>query len=120
MVTFFLICLGWVFFRADSINDACWILMHMATGWHLIFSGDGLSQIAQVFRIPLRELVLLGLAIVLLEAAYALHVVRSLIERAAAYPLWFRWVGYYFLLGGVLFSMLANLDGGHRFIYFQF
>ncbi|MGH2779787.1 MAG: MBOAT family O-acyltransferase, partial [Actinomycetota bacterium] len=33
LITFHLVCLGWVFFRADSIGSAFDVLARLVTGW---------------------------------------------------------------------------------------
>src|SRR5260221_2992396 len=37
LCTFSLICLSWVFFRANTLHDALYILSHMGTGWKEVF-----------------------------------------------------------------------------------
>ena len=42
--TFILVSLAWVFFRADSLYDAVYVITHLHTGWADIFAGNKLGS----------------------------------------------------------------------------
>lgn len=115
--TFVLVTVAWVFFRANSISDAGYVLTHAWT-----FRGD------DVFA-PFASGALLG-AQVEFWLAWALIGLLLLVERSAARagsftPRWtalspaLRWAAYYAAGAAVLFSGLYG-SGAQQFIYFQF
>ncbi len=105
LVTFHLVCAGWVFFRAESIRDALHIFASFAGPLDRPFV-DG-----SVFAHALPAVVLLLAVQVFQERQGS---VREHVERL---PVPLRWVGWYALLAGIA---LLGVDGGSQFIYFQF
>jgi D-alanyl-lipoteichoic acid acyltransferase DltB (MBOAT superfamily) len=107
--TFGLICVGWIFFRAQSLADAWYILTHLGMNWD--WSRIGTEQFL------LRQMpVALG-AIALLEMAQWLHGRRSLALRFAQLRQPLRWTAYASaVLGTVMFGVYRKTE----FIYFQF
>lgn len=108
LVVFHLVCVGWVFFRANTLADA----------WEILSS---------ICRDPLGTPFLdstalgygfLGIAVLLLVEVYQ-HVhpetrVRDLIQRQI---LAVRWA---VCLAGIFAIILGGVDSGTQFIYFQF
>lgn len=111
LVTFHLVALAWVFFRANTLGDALHVLGSLGSGINfesLAMKGLGL---------PREEIVLAGLSIAFMEF---IHVVQErgkmrkfLDEKHVA----FRWSVYIALIVAiVLFGIFEKRD----FIYFQF
>lgn len=101
-LTFAFVCLAWTFFRAESIGDACALLLRLGTGW------TGGSPIAMT---PLTAL----------RLAFALAAVWRLdlalpkpSDRAAA--------GAFFLIAACMLALLVQASAGveNSFIYFRF
>lgn len=119
-VTFALVCFAWVFFRANSMADAWYVITHLATGWQPDGSGLGtwLANVLSAVRLSTqRGVVIVGL-LLLLESVQALQArgsVRDLLNRR---PVWVRWPAYYALLAAIVF--LGAFNRGQQFIYFQF
>lgn len=116
LVTFSLVSLAWIFFRAQSISDAIYVLSHLFTGWGEIFNPDVLM------KMPLWDssrfewitgLVSIGV-LILVEWGERR---RSMVEIISAKPAWIRWPAYYFVLLSIL---LFGHFGTKQFIYFQF
>jgi len=126
LLTFSLVCLGWVFFRANNVTDALVVLGNMrdldlgfyagaieARNWNqllkpFIFDG-GLSQIDFLFSL------FLILSLLILEALHAKKDLFSLMDNL---PLPLRWALYPTALFVIL---LFSADAGtQNFIYFQF
>jgi hypothetical protein len=129
-VTFMLICLAWVFFRARNLTDAWTILSHMGLGFRealaaLPSSGVavGSEQLAAASRSIFltlgagKVLVCVFLILALLCVEY-FQAGGSLRVRLMAQPLWLRWAVYYALVYCTIF--LGAYDSGSQFIYFQF
>jgi hypothetical protein len=105
VITFHLVCLGWIFFRADDLTTS----MTIVTG---LFSSLGKAFL------PSSPVVhgLVGLAVLL-----AVQIVQERRGSAravvAGMPWPARWALWYALVFGIV---LFGVDGAGQFIYFQF
>lgn len=114
--TFALTCVAWVFFRANTLADAWYILTHAFQG---IWENGRLVGGYRVFQMGLGRddlLVALG-AIALMEIVHLLQRHRHIRHMLAERPLWLRWTIYYGLGLAVIFF---GIFGKQQFIYFQF
>jgi len=103
-VTFHLVCLSWVFFRSNTVQDSFHILTHLTTGWPRPF-----------LDVPTMAYGLLGLVVLL---AVQLLQTRGLVqETLARQVLPVRWGVCAFILFAIV---LLGVDGKTQFIYFQF
>jgi alginate O-acetyltransferase complex protein AlgI len=108
--TFHLVLLSWVFFRANSLNDALYIIRNIFTnieikgGYGLNFGGT-----YEVF-ITVAALLILFLVDFFREKGITTNYLRSR-------PIYLRWALYYIL---VLSILLFGEFGITEFIYFQF
>lgn len=113
LLTFAIVCVGWVFFRANTLADAWYILGRIA--------GDALKP--ETFFIGLSRLqnqpggnfILLALVLFL-----AVEWVQRRRPHPLELPRWpgaARWAAYFALSLAILF---AGTYGGGQFIYFQF
>jgi D-alanyl-lipoteichoic acid acyltransferase DltB (MBOAT superfamily) len=110
LLTFHLIAAAWIFFRADSVNDALVILRKI---------GTNLVEIAALIpRYPFTSDHFTGLAlIVLLIAIEILDERRSIWKRLAEVPVVVRWGIYY---AGIFTLLLIGRWQAREFIYMQF
>ncbi|MCO4764544.1 MAG: MBOAT family protein [Myxococcales bacterium] len=104
-VTFHLVCLSWVFFRAGTLDQALSILSRA-----LQFTGS-LMMSPQTMAHGV-----LGVAALLLVEV-AVERYPAIGERFRMAPTPLRWAGYYALIAAVV---LAGVEGSSQFIYFQF
>ena len=122
--TFALTCFAWIFFRANSVDDAFFIaggipegitqivrsvLSFDLVGIELIVRGLGLSQ---------RELLIAIGAIGAMECVHIMQRRPDLRGRMASWPRPVRWALYYAAVAGTLF--FGSFNQGQQFIYFQF
>ncbi len=107
--TFALTCIGWVFFRAQSLGDAWYIVTHLASGWD--FARIGTENFL------MRQMPLAIAGILLLETIQVLQGRVSFSKLIGAMPLVPRW-GIYasFVIGLIMFGVFRQT----HFIYFQF
>lgn len=115
MLTFSFACFAWIFFRANSISDALYILSHLFTGW-----GSLAIQALQAtpYFGPLKFHLVVGVASVgILLLVHRLqgdnHFDQWLSERRIG----LRWAVYYSMVVAIL--LFGNF-GTKEFIYFQF
>jgi alginate O-acetyltransferase complex protein AlgI len=111
LFTFILVAFAWIFFRANTISDAFYIVSHLFTGWS--------STPVQALSFPVApfELVVAMGSIVILETAHLMQGHGSIREIMAQKPVWLRWGLYY---GAIVAILLFGNFGSKQFIYFQF
>jgi alginate O-acetyltransferase complex protein AlgI len=122
LTTFSLVCIAWVFFRANTLTDAWYILTHMFTGlsesvaaltygvgahWKLLY----LNQVKEMFYLSVFFVALL----VLIE--FANTTMPSLRRRLDRLPVPLK-VAFYGFAGACIF--LFGSFSETQFIYFQF
>lgn len=118
LLTFILVMIAWIFFRANSMTDAVYVLTHL-----LDFSA-GVGDITAPFVEhgilgANREFALsIGLIILLLAADW-LDQQRGLLATVAGQHLVIRWALYYLLGAAILFSFVYGAST-QEFIYFRF
>ena len=128
--TFTLVCFAWIFFRANTLADAAYIVTHLCSG----FGSTSLSTLAEQLFTTLganlqlkivlphltgwHVLVLVVAQILLLETIQTLrHRGVNLHQLVTGLPLWLRWGGYYTMAANIL---LFGVFEQSAFIYFQF
>jgi len=115
LITFVFVSFAWIFFRANSLADAQYIVSHLLVfdstqDIFAPFSGALLSVKMEFYL----SLILIGFLIV-----FDMFDSRLTLPRIfARTPLIFRWGLYYVFIAAVLFSGLYG--AGAQFIYFQF
>lgn len=122
-VTYVLVNLGWVFFRAQNLTDACGILREM-----LSFRDLGLerllSDIAELSGFGLVELwVVAGSFVVLFAVDLVIYLRGSLedvMHRLLSSILCLRWLVYLFLIFSIVVFGVYGTGDVKDFIYFQF
>jgi len=116
LVTFSLVTLAWIFFRADSNSDALHILSHLLRGWQDVFQTDFLvkNSVWSTFKFEWITGVA-SIGVLILVEAGTRH--GNIVEMISARPIWIRWSAYYFILLSIL---LFGSFGTKQFIYFQF
>jgi alginate O-acetyltransferase complex protein AlgI len=112
-LTFALVTFAWIFFRANSLSDAVYIVRHLFTNLQFTLSGYGSIMPGGAFQIAIAFV-----AILLMESVHWLQMttgsVRLLLRRQ---PIWLRWSAYYAL---VFLIIMFGKFGFVEFIYFQF
>jgi alginate O-acetyltransferase complex protein AlgI len=113
VLTFHLVCLGWVFFRADSIHHALALLARLPVTYPL----GSIEELARIGPEPpsvlLVDLAILAASVFVVEVRDAARRLPSLSSLPA--PL--RWLGWSLLLVWVL---LTAVQSHTPFLYFQF
>jgi D-alanyl-lipoteichoic acid acyltransferase DltB (MBOAT superfamily) len=104
-ITFHLVCLGWIFFRARTLGEALSILSGITSGWGTLFVD------ASVF---LHGALGVG-ALLVVQIVQARQ--GSSPSIVGALPIGARWALWYALVFAIV---LLGVEGGSQFIYFQF
>ena len=120
LITFSLTCFAWVFFRAESITDAVYIITHMFTGLEKIplYLSD-VDYFKQYLALGQRkwEFLLAVLSIVALETVHLIQRKNRLREFIKSKPVYIRWSIYY---GTIMVILIFGVFSNQKFIYFQF
>jgi alginate O-acetyltransferase complex protein AlgI len=112
VITFVLVCFSWVFFRANNLSDAVYVITHLFRGWNVTT-----VQVAE-FSSAVRLAVLVALAaIIFMETVEWLQRTKNLEFKFLQQPVWLRWASYYAL---VMCILLFGNFSQQQFIYFQF
>jgi D-alanyl-lipoteichoic acid acyltransferase DltB (MBOAT superfamily) len=114
LITFSLVCLAWIFFRANSIADAFLVLRNLAP---LTNFADLNAPWATVVSNPDQEMALSIALIILLELVHLAQEQQWIAANLWQRPLWLRWVAY---LALALAIMNLGITEEVPFIYVQF
>lgn len=109
-ITFILVCFGWIFFRANSLSDAIYVINHM-------FVGLGSSAAITTLGLDRFQLIIAFSSIGLMELVHLIQEKRSIRKLVSTKAIWIRWSLYYIL---ILWILLFGAFGSQEFIYFQF
>lgn len=106
--TFHLVTFAWIFFRANSVQDAFYIVSRLF---------DFRLQTSFDIGLGISDLIIAVIAIWLMEFVHLIQREGSVRQIVAARPIWVRWPVYYAL---VLIILMFGKFGVKEFIYFQF
>jgi len=113
ILTFLLVSVAWIFFRAETISQAIYMIRQIASGWSNLFTSDILAPLSSV-----RFELLVGVgSVIFLILVHILHGKGNIGAMLARKPMWARWLVYYAGILSILF--FGNLQTS-KFIYFQF
>jgi hypothetical protein len=116
VITFQLVSLAWLFFRATSMDQALAMLARLGDG--ALFARPEATDVSRLFSATRDgHLLIGGLLIALMLAVEWLASRRDADQRWASAPVWLRWPAYYALI--VVILWMGDL-GSRSFIYFQF
>lgn len=114
---FMLVTIGWIFFRAGSLEQARGILAKIAAGIPDMVRLDGIISAVSTWRLSGFELVLAIVALAAMEVVHFMQRTSSIIPRLRRHPAWLRWTMVYALLSAIyFFGIFDEIE----FIYFQF
>ncbi|MGB8397388.1 MBOAT family O-acyltransferase [Bradyrhizobium sp.] len=110
LLTFHLIAISWIFFRARSVNDALTVISKIGTNL--------LELPSLIVQYPFTSEHGFGLGLIaVLLAVETLDERRPIAQRLAAAPLVLRWGSYYLVIFGLL---ILGRWQAREFIYMQF
>jgi len=109
IITFHLVLFSWIFFRANSVNEAFYIISHLFSGLEF--------KISYGLTFGITDFVIAIGSILLLEFIHLLQRHWRIRHSLSGKPIWFRWAIYYAIVFGIL---ILGKFGSQEFIYFQF
>ena len=117
-ITFILVAFAWIFFRANNLDDAIYIISNLFVNYNEILN---LSELRTQFRglgLFQEDLIKCFLLILALFLYSSYERSGNVWEKLQQKPKWIRWSIYYILVYGILF--IAPHSNVNNFIYFQF
>lgn len=117
LVTFMLVCVTYIFFRANSIGDALFALSHCLNGIVTPLTGEA-GFAAQLLDVSEAWLLLTVMMLLLLLLFDWMNEKHDMIQIVSSWPVAVRWTVYI----GFMFMLLIMIPKvlGMPFIYFQF
>ncbi len=118
VLTFILADLAWVFFRANNIHDAFYIIGKFSAIPGELLQTISTHKIGHLKLPGLYNMLIPGfLAIIFLEIAHIIHSKLNLEQTFEQRSVMFRWSMYF---GGQALLFFFGIYEKHQFIYFQF
>ena len=116
--TFILVSFAWIFFRANTIDDALYIVTHLTDGIENITNIQYLYDISNGFALSGFEIILLTFSILFLIFIELITYKNDICKAVNKLPFIFRFSFYYIIAAIIL--MTGVFGNGGEFIYFQF
>lgn len=116
LTTFGMVTFAWIFFRANSLADAGYIVTRMFSGWSKTLSVQGLVD-AVHFGLLKKELAVAAVSVLFLLLVHLLRKKDTFEQWLIKQPPAARWTFY---LGLVLWILTFGESGAGSFIYFNF
>ncbi|MCR5625924.1 MAG: MBOAT family protein [Lachnospiraceae bacterium] len=118
LITFIFVTIFWIFFRADSISDALFIVTHLHNGVVLHFA-DAWIKLLNDMGLTTFGVVKLVAALCVLTVFDYFSLKHDLFREAKRLPVVIRWIIY---VGLTTLIIVSQLYGGTKqtFIYFNF
>jgi len=118
LLTFLLATFAWIFFRANTVQDAFYVVRNLFTGWKNVLTMDYLQKFNAVIGVDKSVLILGILLIAGLGVINRIQEKYGSIRELIATRHWMiRW-GIYYGFAFALLLLRTNTD--KQFIYFQF
>ena len=123
---FALICFAWIFFRANTLWDALYIVNHLFVGVgplltslvHSTSPGQLKNVLTPVWMGQSSSKFIIAIAaIIFLEIIHSIQRHKTIRHMLAEKPWYVRWAAYYGIIMGILYFGVFN---DSPFIYFQF
>lgn len=119
-ITFFLVNVAWIFFRANSLADAMYIVSHLLTGWKTLVGPEAfiiLQRSLEAVNIYVIDVQVISLVLLALVTIDLLQAKGNFADWLDKHRTVFRWSVYYALVLGIFF---LGVYGEKEFIYFVF
>ena len=116
LITFFLVTIAWIFFRANTVPDAFYMIRKLPSAL-----GEFIGVLKHTFTLAMpiaNARVLMCVAVVLImELIHSIQKKRSLNTLLQNQPRYIRWCVYYVFVFAVIYLGIFH---NRQFIYFQF
>lgn len=118
LITFILVAFAWIFFRANTINDAYYIITNLFTGINNWTNIQYLYDVITSLGLSLFEIEIAVFTILLLVFIEIIEYKKSIHKILMKAPFIIRFIFYYFIV--LIIFTLGVYNNAGEFIYFQF
>ncbi len=115
-ITFILLCFTWIFFRANTIQDAFWVIYKLF--WDASRPLNYLKTAAICLNMSYLSMIGMFLSVVVLGIYDCISLKQDVIKLVSRQKCFVRWPIYVLLL--VVIALFSNKGIATEFIYFQF
>lgn len=116
--TFSLVTFSWIFFRANTLKDALYIITHTFTNMESYITFNGIFQALDSLGVGQFQFLFTIFSIIIMEIFHLKLRTKKIQDILKTRPIYIRWSVYYMLmLWIIMFGVFGN---GPEFIYFQF
>ena len=112
-----MVSFAWIFFRANSINDAFYIVRHLFTDLGKATNFTYLVNSISVMGLTKFQLLVAAGGVALIEAVHLVERKGSVWDWLSSKPVLARWTAYSILLTATFWLAFSE---NNEFIYFQF
>lgn len=116
-ITFGLVSFSWIFFRAQNMQEAFYIVSNLFNNLSNVLSLGGLKASISGFGFDRYDYLIAIISILIMEIVQKLQRNESVSELFTKQKMWIRWPAYYALVFAII---LFGVFGQSDFIYFQF
>ncbi|MFH1379848.1 MAG: MBOAT family O-acyltransferase [bacterium] len=115
-LTFTTVCFAWIFFRAESISDAWYIITHLNFGFNEFIQEDFIKHMIYLNQLSSEFWIAISLIVFLISTQF-IEYKTDIVDFISNKSFWFRWVVYI-----AVSLMVMNIGITHEipFVYFQF
>jgi len=117
-ITFLLAVFAWIFFRANNITDAIYVITHLFTDIEDYTNFAVMKLKLRGLGVGMNDLLISFGLIIFMELFNLYERGGDVWLKLKSKPKWLRWSVYYIIMFGILF--LAPYSKVSNFIYFQF
>ncbi len=116
--TFSLVTFSWIFFRANTLKDALYIITHTFSNMESYTTFSGIYQALDALNAGKVGFIITLLSIGIMEVFHLRSRTKKIPEILKRRPIYLRWCVYYSLMLWII--MFGVFEGASEFIYFQF
>lgn len=116
-LTFLVVNVAWIFFRASNMHDAVYVLLHLGEGWGTVLQPHGLALISRYVQISPMMLMAMVCSVGFLAGVELVQRGAALSEFFDSLPAWVLWSAY---VGLPLAILNFGVTDEVPFVYFQF
>ena len=117
-LTFILVAFAWIFFRANSLSDAIYVITNLFGDYESIMNINSIKMQFRGIGLYTDDIIKSCILIIILITYSLYERGGNVWEKLSQKPRWMRWAIYYILVFGILF--IAPHSNVNNFIYFQF
>ena len=117
LLTFVIVCIAWIFFRANDMANASQIVLGIFTDFNM---SDLFLKDIYLIGLKTNEFIILSIAVLLLLSAEILHARKNLIKLLDKQSRIFRWCFYLLIVFVMIIFGIYGDRNVQEFIYFQF